>query len=552
MAQPAETESQPFTLTTPARAGRPARGHALLGLLQRPFLLTDRALRHALPDDVNPLLHTGAVANTLLLVAVASGVLLLLWYVPSLHQAWLSLDALKESVFGQLMRSVHRYSSDACVLFILLHAVRALAEEKFSGARWLAWVTGVAAVGLTWLVGWLGYWLVWDTRARQVALGTARLVDDLPVFAEPLSRSFLTDGSLNTFLFFVVFFLHMLLPLAMVVALWLHITRLTRPRFLANRALTAWILVALVIASLVVPAHSTTPARMLVTPGPMTVDGWYLLPLWLTDRLSSGALWLLVLLGSMVCLAVPWALGRGRPAPSQVQPDKCNNCQRCFADCPFNAISMAPREDARHPFVARVDASKCVGCGICAGSCDSSGIGLPWLAAPDVRPVVEAWVTANPGVHVVFGCGTSAAGELAADPVTGCVPGMDGLRMVSLPCAGWVHPLTVERLIKRGASRVTLVACAPGSCQFRFGATWAQLRHTGARPPILRTDEVDPARVRVIHLDRTQGAELRRALAAEVRPPQPGPRARARVMLAGVALAGVATVSTVAIADIPY
>ena len=112
-------------------------------------------------------------------------------------------------------------------------------EWRVTGARWVAWVTGLALLGLLWVVGWLGYWLVWDQRAQQVALGSARLLDALPIFADPLGRSFLTDRSVNSLLFFVVFFVHMLLPLGMGVALWLHITRLSRPRFLPDRRMTA-------------------------------------------------------------------------------------------------------------------------------------------------------------------------------------------------------------------------------------------------------------------------------------------------------------------------
>ena len=43
-----------------------------------------------------------------------------------------------------------------------------------------------------------------------------------------MGRSFLTDSSVNSLLFFVVFFIHMLVPLALAFVLWLHITRLAR------------------------------------------------------------------------------------------------------------------------------------------------------------------------------------------------------------------------------------------------------------------------------------------------------------------------------------
>ena len=116
---------------------------------------------------------------------------------------------------GQLVRSLHRTSSDACMLFTLLHLLRMLLGRRVTGARWLAWVTGVALLGVLWFVGWIGYWLVWDQRAQQVAVGTARLVDALPIFADPFGRSLISDATVQPLLFFVILFVHMLLPLAM-------------------------------------------------------------------------------------------------------------------------------------------------------------------------------------------------------------------------------------------------------------------------------------------------------------------------------------------------
>jgi len=366
---------------------------------------------------------------------------------------------------------------------------------------------------MVWLVGWLGYWLVWDERARQVALGTAAMADQLPIFIEPLSRSFLTDGSLNTFLFFVVFFIHMLLPLAMAIALWIHITRLSRPRYLCGRTMTAWLMGSLLVMGTVHPALSAAPARMLHTPGPITVDGWYLLPMALTDRLSGGALWAICLVAGLVLFSIPWGLVRKAPVPSVVDVPKCNNCQKCFNDCPYDAISMVPRTDGRNFLQqALVNPDQCTGCGICAGSCDSSGVGLPWLTAPSVRRALEPRIDAHPGATVVFGCALSAAGSLTVDDDTGLVAGMSHTLMVSVPCAGWVHPLTLERALKHGAGRVVVMACPTGTCNYREGALWTDQRMAGLREPALRTDKLDASRVEVVHLDQTEQRRARSVL----------------------------------------
>ncbi|MDH5491882.1 MAG: cytochrome b N-terminal domain-containing protein, partial [Myxococcales bacterium] len=512
-----------------ARPTPPPRGVWALDILERPFLALERLGRRLLPFELDPIANMGALANLTFIIAAITGTLLLFWYVPSVRQAYHSLKALEESALvGQLVRSLHRYSSDACMFFVLLHALRYFFGRRFAGPRWLAWLTGVASLGLIWFVGWTGYWLVWDERARQVALGTAKMMDVVPIFNESLSRSFLVDGDVNTFLFFVVFFGHMLIPLLVGIGLWLHITRLSRPRFLPSRALGLWTLASLALMGLLWPATSVEPAHMGVNPEGFTMDWWYLLPLTLTDRLSAGALWLSFFASGTIVLFLPWIARRGHPVPAEVQPSKCNDCRKCAADCPYGAIEMRPREDtSRYERVATIDPSKCVGCGICAGSCDSAGIGVPWMAAPSARTRLDGWIEAAKAAgerpRVAFVCACSAGAALSIDPETGHSPGLPGYLVWAVPCAGWVHPLTVERAIRHGAEGVLIVSSAPGGCSFREGGVWTDLRMRGERLPELRADQVDPARVRILHLDRAQGKALRaQASAFTASDPPPG------------------------------
>jgi coenzyme F420-reducing hydrogenase delta subunit/NAD-dependent dihydropyrimidine dehydrogenase PreA subunit len=439
--------------------------------------------------------------------------LLLFWYKTSVHQAHASvIDMARAPLGGGLVRSLHRYSSDACMLFVCLHAAKYFFARRFSGTRWLAWVTGLSLVGLLWLVGWLGYWLVWDDRAQRVALGTARLLDQLPIFADPLSRSFLSDHNLSSLLFFVVFFVHMLLPLAMGICLWLHIARLSRPRFLTRRWLTLWTLGSLVVMSAALPADVTAPARMTLLPQDGAIDYWYLAPLVLVDRLSAGALWLLLLLGGALAFSVPWWLARGRARIAQVESGRCNACKQCVEDCPYDAIQLVPRQAARRAAtVAAVDPAKCVGCGICSGSCNSSAIGIRWFDQLEQRRRVDGFIEAAASDHaepaVAFVCAASAGSSLSID-AGGSAVELPGYRVLRVPCAGWVEPLTVERAMRRGAGRVLIVGCGPGACTYREGTTWTRQRLEGGREPRLRTEKLRSKAVLLLELFRSEKPRL--------------------------------------------
>jgi ferredoxin len=502
----------------------PVRGEALLRPLDRALAAVDRATAAVLPAEFNPFLQLGALANWSFLLATLSGVLLLLFYSTSVHTAHASMLAMDAAPWTSgLVRSVHRYSSDACMALVLLHALKVFAARRFSGPRWLAWLTGAFALLCLWVIGWLGYWLPWDQPAQHVAEGTARALDVIPVFVDTLERSFLVDEQVNSLLFFLVFFAHMLLPLVMGIGLWLHITRLARARFLPTKRMLVWSTIAFVVLSLFVPATTGAPAAMGAKAASFAIDAWYLAPLWLTDRLTGGGLWLFWLCAGTALCSVPWLLPRRRVRAAVVEVAKCNSCTKCSKDCPYLAITMVPRSDGKNfASQAQVDPKLCVGCGICAGSCDTYGVGLPWLPAHDERERIEAMVTQaigrGPAPGLLLGCAHGAVRDLRPDGSTGRCTLPDWLA-VEVPCAGWVHMFTVERALKLGAREVVLASCGDGNCRYREGDLWAQQRLAGEREPFLRRERVDADRARVLSLPPGSDVAARLGVAGPERAP---------------------------------
>ena len=503
----------PFRAVAEARSGPKLAGQRLLRRGNALFIQLNQWVKTALPETLNPFAQMGAVANTTFVIALISGILLLFWYSPSIHYAYDSLESLRSASFlGQLMRSLHRYSSDACILFMVLHAFQVLFAGKFSGPRWLAWVSGVVLAGLLWVDGWLGYWLVWDQRAQLVARGTARMLDVLPFFTDPLSRSFLTNESVNSLLFFLVFFLHMLIPLGIGIALWIHIMRLNRSVFFTRSQLTGAILVSLTVLSVVYPATSAPRADMLTIPDKLTIDWFYLFPLFLTDRLEGGMLWVLSLVVTVVVSAMPWLLQKQKSPVARVLQSRCNGCTQCYQDCPYNAITMMPRADREEPY-ALVDPARCVGCGICVGSCDPAGVTYPLLETLDIRQwinqVLEKPLPDGTRPHLAFICAESAGVDLKFN-ASGESSDLPGYRILPVPCAGWVHPLLIERAVRKGTAGVLLVSCdLDPYC--RKGVEWTAERLDGERKPPLRKEKVGNTPVYHLRVDATEKDALLKA-----------------------------------------
>ena len=479
----------------PAAPPSGTRAERILTRVDNAFAWADGFIARWLPPEANPLAHSGAATNAALAVAIVSGIALLIWYSPSLQFAYSSLAAIEGRTLGGWVRSIHRYSSDLAMLFVLVHAGRMFFARKFSGARWLPWVSGVALIALIWFIGWTGYWLVWDQPAQQVAVTSMRLLDGLPIFGEPLGRLYIADRLVPSLLFFVVFFLHMLLPLAIAVGLAFHLLRVSRVKLFPSGKMTAAIATGLALTAFFIPAPLDAPAEMAVKAGAFTVDAWYLTPLALALRFKHVGLWV-ALFGTMaLAAAIPWLLGRRRaPLAYQavVTPSRCHACTQCQQDCPFDAITMVARTDGkRFPSQAFVDVSKCVGCGVCAGSCDSEGIVLPWFDTRREENRIENEITAavaaggSPWVALIAGDIDNGLALFAAPRWRKRLPHYE---VHFVPTASWVRPMFVEHLLKQGAQGVLIVRDARSEAAARDGNRWVSARLEGTRTPVYRSD----------------------------------------------------------------
>src|SRR5574341_1363042 len=136
----------------------------------------------------NPLYHSGALVVLTFVLLLVTGLYLVFFY--RLGNPHASIVRITEQVWlGRWIRSLHRYASDAAVIALGVHALRMFAQGRSWGPRALTWVSGVLLVGLTFVLGWTGYVMVWDVQGMVLAREGARFLDALPLFSEPISRA---------------------------------------------------------------------------------------------------------------------------------------------------------------------------------------------------------------------------------------------------------------------------------------------------------------------------------------------------------------------------
>lgn len=466
----------------------------LQAFLRKGFYLIEGWLDRVFTPAWNPFYHFGALGFFYYWIVAATGFYLYIFFDTSTSAAYESVEYLTvdQWYLGGVMRSLHRYASDGLVLMMIVHVTREFAFGRFRGAHWFTWVTGVPILWFVIASGITGYWLVWDELAQYIAQRSTEWLDWLPIFGEPVARNFISPSSLDDRFFTLMVFLHIAVPLFLLLALWIHLNRVTRPRINPPRGLAVGTFVMMLALSLIKPAVSHGPADLSTIPTELNLDWYYLAFFPLMDVTSPGAVWGAATVLTGLLVVMPFLPPMRKAKPAVVDLANCNGCTRCEEDCPYAAIVMSPRTDGQpYDREAVVNAARCVSCGICAGACPTAtpfrrgdnfvpGIDLPDPSLVSLRDRLEeasAALTGTPRVLVV-GCDHAVAVRRL---------GNERIATLSLPCTGMLPPSFIDFALSRDfADGVFVTGCRHGECQNRLGVRWTEERLSGTRDPALR------------------------------------------------------------------
>src|SRR2546428_7975269 len=101
----------------------------------------------------------------LFLVEVATGLLLMFYYHPTVEYAYVDIVDLREQVPLGVMRELHRWGAHAMVITVWLHMLRVFMTGSYKPPREFNWNVGVFLLVLTLLLSFTGYLLPWDQLA---------------------------------------------------------------------------------------------------------------------------------------------------------------------------------------------------------------------------------------------------------------------------------------------------------------------------------------------------------------------------------------------------
>ena len=464
-------------------------------LVEQPFNRLAGSLK------LNIFYHTDSIAAFLWLIVAITGLYVTFFYQFGYDGSYDAVAKIESQFVARTIRAIHRYASGSAVIITLLHAYRTFFMDRFRGARWLAWVSGIGMMLILWLDAVTGYWLIWDQRAQVITdtfisffnryFGT--LGDKLGLSLLVANR---TDGSWAVM--FWILTVHIALFTAVGLFFWFHIMRLNKPKYFPPQRWMVSTAIVIIVASALFPVGMLPRASFDFLPKQIELDPFFLFyfPAELGGT-SANLFWTTALIIVLVLTAFPWVIHRRKPAPVKVIDEACIGCTLCAVDCPYKALEMVERKEGEKgsKLVAIAHPEMCVSCGICIGSCAYDAIEVGELNAKAMWEATSLLLTRskenapNEQVKVVFMCERHAAHGAHPFLETEASPQESEARLITipLPCVGAVPPDLVGNTYKAGASEVQLIGCPPDDCTQRRGNTWAEERLTRVRKPLLRS-----------------------------------------------------------------
>ena len=353
---------------------------------QKVILRIEDILNKVFSSEQNLLYYHGAMPNFCMWMLFLSGLLLFAYYTPTLEAAYQSVEYITDKLpYGDVIRGIHRYAADAMLLTVILHALRVYFTDRYREYRLIAWYSGVALSVFMLIIGVSGYILVWDERSFTIVTKITDFLGSLPFIGSFLASAFLNGEVISNYTMSMSFFLHTGTSFALLVLLWVHYMRISRPVVNVTWAIGSLISGIILLFAGLFPAISGPEAKFTVEPSYFDIDWFYLWLFPLIDAVGNIGAWLVLIAGITLVTLLPNFVRNHDKEPASVSKDHCVGCRLCSIDCPYEAIYMAPRNDgSKYKEIAVVIDDRCAECGLCVGACNFDAIELPNYKSPQV------------------------------------------------------------------------------------------------------------------------------------------------------------------------
>lgn len=172
----------------------------------------------------------GVLSFVTFAVLVITGVLLMLYYHPSVPQAYADMNDLRFAVSsGVFLRNLHRWSAHAMVLLVFAHMFKVFYRGAYRPPRQFNWAVGVLLLLSTLLLSYTGYLLPWDQLAFWAVTVGSNIASAVPIIGSKIRFLMLGGHTVNANALLRFYVLHcVILPLAATTLIAVHFWRIRK------------------------------------------------------------------------------------------------------------------------------------------------------------------------------------------------------------------------------------------------------------------------------------------------------------------------------------
>lgn len=283
-------------------------------------------LRRQAPANLNLWHLLGGLILFLLFVEITTGILLMIYYRPSVDEAYESVLYIMNDVqLGWLIHGIHRWGAQLLILFVVVHLLRVYFHEAYR-ERELNWVIGVLLLLVIGAFAFTGTLLVWDQKAFWGTDAVRRVIAGVPLVGRAIlyflwGSTELDAGALLRFYVFHVGLLPWVAIGLIAIHLYLvsrqglfHQTGITAPAQTCGDVVLRGLICVVLSFGLVLTLAVIFPVELSGRADPLMYQNvkpaWYFLPAYGLLKLAPKAAGVaLAGVGVLGLLAAPW-LGR--------------------------------------------------------------------------------------------------------------------------------------------------------------------------------------------------------------------------------------------------
>ena len=180
--------------------------------------------------EFSPTWYLGALTLSTFFILLATGILLMFYYHPSVPQAYADMKDLQFVVSsGVFLRNVHRWSAHAMVFLVFAHMFKVFYRGAYRPPRQFNWVIGVFQLLLTLLLSYTGYLLPWDQLAFWAVTVGSNIAKAVPLIGAKMRFLMLGGHEVNANALLRFYVLHcVILPLVAVLLIAVHFWRIRK------------------------------------------------------------------------------------------------------------------------------------------------------------------------------------------------------------------------------------------------------------------------------------------------------------------------------------